>query len=903
MALTIGSRVAHYDVTALIGEGGMGQVYQATDTKLNRQVALKILPEAFAGDPDRLARFQREAQVLASLNHPNIAQIHGIEEADDTRALVLELVEGPTLADRIAQGPIPVDEALPIAKQIAEALEAAHEAGVIHRDLKPANIKVRDDGTVKVLDFGLAKALESTPEGDPSQSPTLTAAATQMGVIMGTAAYMSPEQARGKSVDKRADIWSFGVVLYEMLTRQRAFQGEDVSMTLSSVLQREPDWSGLPQAVSPSLSVFLHRCLEKDPKQRVPDIAAMRLALEGAFESPVPAPLERAVAAGTLQLWQRTLPAVGIVLAAAAVAALAAWSLTRPAPVQLARFTIPLADDQSFDRVDRPVVAISPDGTRVVYAANGALWLRSVDQLEAVAIAGTENARGPFFSPDNQSIGFWADGQLRRLAVNGGAPVTIADAAPIRSTAESQVISLEIDGASWGADNMIVYGHGTGIVRVSAAGGTAEVVLAIEEPEAAHGPQMLPGGDWVLYTLRSDGPGSWNTADVVAQSLTTGERRVLVSGRDGRYVSTGHLVYARDNTIFAVPFDTSPPGVTGGPVSLVEGVLQAGTIGGAAHFSVTNNGALVYVPGGDGGPPEYSLAWVTLDGEETLMPAPRRTYGSISASPDGTRIAVDIGDASQRDIWIWRLDQGPLTRLTFDEGLDQAPVWSPDSERVVFYSSRDGGGLFWRAADGTGEVERLLEDADPWVPSAWTADGRLLFARPVASAFTSTLPMAIGVLTVEGDRTVEMIADGVLPALSADGQWLAYTSLESGDPQVYVRPFPNLDDGKWQVSTDVGFSPRWSPEGRHLYFLDPLSGIQVVEVETAPAFNHGDPTLTVADTGFIDLAGLGDQLYDLALDGERFLVKVPAAGSSDGFTGMIFVEHWFQELTERVPIN
>ena len=902
MALEIGSRIAHYDVTALIGEGGMGQVYQATDTKLNRQVALKILPEAFATDPDRLARFQREAQVLASLNHPGIAAIYGIEEDEGTRALVLELVEGPTLAERISKGPIPLDEALPIAKQIAEALEAAHEAGVIHRDLKPANIKVREDGTVKVLDFGLAKALDTTPQGDPSESPTLTAAATQMGVIMGTAAYMSPEQARGRPVDKRADIWSFGVVLYEVLTGQRAFQGEDVSMTLSSVLQREPDWSGLPKAVSPSLSVFLHRCLEKDPKQRVPDIAAMRLAMEGAFESPVPAPLETAVANGTLRLWQRTLPAVGIVLAAAALSALGAWSLTRPAPVQLARFVIPLADDQSFDRVDRPVVAISPDGMRVVYAANGALWLRSVDQLEAVAIAGTENARGPFLSPDNQSIGFWADGQLRRVAVNGGAPVTITDAAPVSSTIESQVISLEIDGASWGADNMIVYGHGTGIVRVSAAGGTAEVVLAIEEPEAAHGPQMLPGGDWVLYTLRSDGPGSWNTAEVVAQSLTTGERIPLVSGRDGRYVSTGHLVYARDNTIFAVPFDTSPPEVTGGPVSLVEGVLQAGTIGGAAHFSVANNGALVYVPGGDGGPPEYLLAWMTLDGEQTIMPAPPRTYGSISVSPDGTRIAVDISDGGQRDIWTWRLDQGPLTRLTFDEGLDQDPIWSPDSERVVFYSSRDGGGLFWRAADGTGEVERLLEDADPWVPAAWTADGRLLFARSAVSTLTLTLPMPIGVLTVEGDRTVEMIADGVLPALSSDGQWLAYTSFESGAPHVYVRPFPNLDDGKWQVSTDPGFSPRWSPGGRLLYFLDPLSGIQVVEVETDPAFNPGVPTLTVADTGFIDLAGLGHQLYDLALNGERFFVKVPAARSSDGFTGMIFVEHWFQELTERVPV-
>ena len=691
MPLQPGTTLGSYAVTAKIGEGGMGEVYRARDTKLDRDVALKVLPEAFTQDPDRLARFEREAKVLASLNHPNIAAIYGLEEAVDTRALVLELVEGPTLAERIKQGPIPIDEALPIAKQIAEALEAAHEAGVIHRDLKPANIKVRDDGTVKVLDFGLAKALHTTPRGDPSTSATLTINATQMGVIMGTAAYMSPEQARGKAINRQADVWAFGVTLFEMLSGTRPFVGDDRSETLARVIDREPDWAALPSGVPPVLAGVLRRCLQKNPKQRFRDIGDVILAMDGAFETFVRAPSERTVGAGTLRLWQQPLPAIGIVLAAAAIAALVAWSLTRPVPVQLARFTIPLAADQSFDRVDRPVVAISPDGARVVYAANGALWLRPVDQLEAVPIAGTENARGPFFSPDGQSIGFWANGQVRRVATSGGTPMTITDAAPTRTT-ELQVVSLEIDGASWGADNMIVYGHGTGIVRVAAAGGTAEVVLALEEPEAAHGPQMLPGDEWVLYTLRSDGPGSWDKAEVVAQSLTTGERRVLASGRDGRYVSTGHLVFALDNTIFAVPLDTSPPRVTGGPVPLVEGVLQAGNIGGAAHFSVSNNGALVYVPGGDGGPGESSLAWVTLDGEETLIPAPRRTYGSFSVSPDGSRIAVDISDGSQQDIWIWHLDQGPLNRLTFGEGMDREPVWTPDGARVVFYSSRDGGG-------------------------------------------------------------------------------------------------------------------------------------------------------------------------------------------------------------------
>ncbi len=847
--------------------------------------------------------------MLASLNHPNIAQIHGIEKSDDTPALVLELVEGPTLADRIAKGPIPLDEALPIAKQIAEALEAAHETGVIHRDLKPANIKVREDGTVKVLDFGLAKAFQPEASGaSASESPTisLTAAATQMGMVIGTAAYMAPEQAKGKPVDKRADIWAFGCVLYEMLTGQRVFRGDDVSLTLAKVLEAQPTWDAVPSDAPARIAKLLHACLQKDPKQRVQAVGDVRLAMEGAFETSVPAPSESTVASGTRQLWQRPVPAIGIVSAVAAIAALAAWSLTRPAPAQLARFAIPLAADQRFDRDDRPLVAISPDGTRVVYGANGALWLRSVDQLEAVAIAGTENARGPFFSHDSQSIGFWADGQVRRVAVSGGVPVTITDAAPDTIFGEQQIVSLEIDGASWGADDTIVYGHRTSIVRVSAAGGTADVVVALEEPEAAHGPQMLPGGEWVLYTLRSDGPGSWNTAEVVAQSVTTGERRVLVDGRDGRYVSTGHLVYAQDDRIVAVPFEPSPPEVTGGPVALVEGVRQAGNTGGAAHFSVSNTGALVYVPARDGGPREYRLAWVTRDGDETLTPAPRRRYRTISVSPDGTRIAVDIGDGSQRDVWIWRLDQGPLTRLTFDEGVDRDPMWTPDSERVVFYSSRDGGGLFWRAADGTGEVEQLLEAAEPVAPATWTADGRLLFTR-ASFEIGVGLKSDIGVLNVDGDRTAEMLLDGAFPDLSSDGRWLAYTSVESGALDVVVRPFPNLDEGRWQISTGFGFGPLWSPGGQHLYFVDPGSGIQVVDVETDPAFEHGAPTVAMANTGFLDAlaADLGQvpQLYDLAPDGQRFFMKVPAEQSSDGFTGMIIVQHWFEELKTRVPVN
>ena len=520
----------------------MGQVYRATDTDLDRQVAIKVLPDAFASDADRLARFEREAKVLASLNHPNIGAIYRLEKSGDTRALVLELVEGPTLADRIAQGPIAVDEALPIAKQIAEALEAAHEQGVIHRDLKPANVKVKDDGTVKVLDFGLAKALDTTPEGDPSQSPTLTAAATQMGLIMGTAAYMSPEQARGKTVDKRADIWAFGVVLLEMLTGRKVFEGEDVSMTLSSVLQREPDWSHLPSAVSPSLSVFLRRCLAKEPKQRIPDIAAIRLALEGAFETTVSAPSEP-MAVQTAS--QSKLPWFTAFILGAIIAGLAVWSLIGPEPSgQVTRFSQVLPESQRFTRVGRPVVAVSPDGSRLVYVANNQLYLRAMDTLQSSPIAGTdEDPSAPFFSPDGEWIGYWSaeDDQLKKIAVSGGAAVTLCDAGNPRGR------------PVWSADETIMWSQGEGIMQVSANGGTPERLIT--GSGLVH-PQMLPSEDAVLFSTAGLGSGvGAGTSEVVVQSLESDVPKTLFPGRFPRYLRTGHIVYQVDDVLFAVPFD------------------------------------------------------------------------------------------------------------------------------------------------------------------------------------------------------------------------------------------------------------------------------------------------------------------------------------------------------------
>ena len=491
MALTVGSRLAHYDVTALIGEGGMGQVYQATDTTLNRQVALKILPEAFASDPDRLARFQREAQVLASLNHPNIAAIYGIEESGGTRALVLELVEGPTLADRIAQGPIPLDEALPIAKQIAEALEAAHEAGVIHRDLKPANIKVKDDGTVKVLDFGLAKALDTTPQGDPSLSPTLTAAATQMGVILGTAAYMSPEQARGKTVDRRADIWSFGVVLYEMLTGVRPFRGEDVSLTLASVMKSDVDVKTLSPDLPETLRTVLRRCLEKDPLQRIRDMGDVRLAMEGAFETEVNAPSEPFIVP-PLKVWQRPVPLVLTVLGVVVVTGLSVWSLmrqTQPEPRDLVRFVVPTPPGGRLALNARsPDVAVSPDGRHIVYTtgistSTRQLYLHHLDQLEATPIRGTERGNHPFFSPNGESVGFREGGTIKQVSIRGGPATTITEA------------DGNVRGISWGPDDTIVFATNAsqGLMRVNAGGGRRRAADERESRAGRNGP-LLAGG-------------------------------------------------------------------------------------------------------------------------------------------------------------------------------------------------------------------------------------------------------------------------------------------------------------------------------------------------------------------------------------------------------------------------
>ena len=825
----------------------MGQVYQATDTQLGRDVALKILPDAFASDPDRLARFQREAQVLASLNHPNIAQIHGIEKSGDTQALVLELVEGPTLADRIARGPIPIDEALPIAKQIAEALEAAHEAGVIHRDLKPANIKVREDGTVKVLDFGLAKALDATPTGDPSQSPTLTAAATQMGVIMGTAAYMSPEQASGGTTDKRSDIWSFGVVFYEMLTGRRLFQGKTVSHVLGAVLQLEPTWDALPLPTPQPLRRLLRRCLEKERTQRLRDIGDALTDLDEALTTPTldTAPASAAGSAG----WRQALPlALAISAVAVIITGLAMWNF-RPAPMPTspARYVLSALPSPAPVPLTRQTeLAISPDGRVVAYRAvvggEDGLYVRHLDRLEAELLV-DESAGSVFMSPHGAWVGFFSssgsDITLKKVQVSGGPALTLSPAAnPPR-------------GASWGPDDIIIFAEDSGgLSRVSASGGEPEVLTTPELPERHYWPEFLPSGRGVLFTIVRVADGeTGETSDLAVLDLSTGEQRVLLQGgTHPHYVSSGHLVYSVANTLRAVRFDADRLEVVGDPIPVVEGVRSP--IDGGANVDVSDTGTLVYQRGDVAGAGTRTLVWVDRAGQEE-------------------------------------------------------PLAAPDGERVVFASLRDGPyTLYSRAADGTGEVERLATGGAPQLPSSWSPDGTTLV---IAEQHPET-GWDSAVLSMDDERVSELLIQtefsDYYPEVSPDGRWLAYASTESGQNEIYVRPFPEVNAGKWQISRDSGLFPVWGPDGRELFYVSVNDAtMMVVPVDTDPTFRPGNPEVLFNASAF--LLQPGPRTFDIAPDGQRFLWARQGVTPDETSTpaDIIVVENWTQELLERVPIN
>jgi eukaryotic-like serine/threonine-protein kinase len=913
--LALGTRIGPFEITGQIGAGGMGEVYRATDTNLKRTVAIKVLPEAVATNGERLARFQREAEVLARLNHPNIASIYGLETSDGTAALVMELVEGPTLADRIAHGPIPLDEALPIAKQIAEALEAAHEQGIIHRDLKPANVKVRPDGMVKVLDFGLAKALEPVSAGstDATASPTITSPAmvTRMGVILGTAAYMSPEQAKGRQADKRSDVWAFGCVLFEMVTGRRAFEGEDISDTLAAVLRGEPEWTAVPATVSAALVALLRGCLDKDRRRRVADLSTARFIIDREGEAVT------AVAVSPASRIRRAASILVAIAAAAGIAAYTTFSLTRVSapslPVVRATITLPMGD--RFTSPGVHAVALSADGTRLVYTANQRLYLRPLDQLDPTPIRGTEvalnqagAARSPFISADGRWIGFWQDGQLKKISITGGAPLPLC-------AAENPW------GISWTSDNTILYGQseqgaGTGaagIWRVSSDGGKPEHVLKVEAGQIADSPHLLPGGRAILFTLVAR-LGEWDTAQIVVQSLDSDRRHVVVArGADAHYVPTGHLVYALDGTLLAVPFDVTRLAKTGDAVPLVEDVAQQGA---TAHFAISDQGALVYVPRDaiGGLQRQRMLVWVDRQGRaDPIKGVPPRVYLYPRLSPDGTRVALDVRD-QESDIWILHLAGGALTRLTFEPTFEQSGVWAPDGKTVIYASSKLGGpsaprSLFRRPSAGTGTPEQLMEGTVAQFPSTVTPDGSALIFRAVTpAAKVGSQPGAdLFLLPLAGEHRSRPLLATPFNELNAEvspsGHWLAYESNESGRNEIYLRPFPNVDADKQPVSTNGGTQPLWARNGQELFY-ESRGTLMRVPVKTGATFERGTPE-RVFDAPYLvrQPGGPPGRMYDVSADGQRFLM-IKETGEADERTPsarIILVQNWFEELKRRVP--
>jgi eukaryotic-like serine/threonine-protein kinase len=910
-----GTRLGAYEILATLGEGGMGAVYRARDTKLNRDVAIKVLLPEVASNPERLVRFQREAQVLAALNHPHIAQIYGLEEQGPADPfLVLELVEGPTLADRIARGPIPLDEALPIARQIAEALEAAHEQGIIHRDLKPANIKVRPDGTVKVLDFGLAKALES-PSSAPSgagvlsNSPTLTSPAlvTGAGVLLGTAAYMSPEQARGRTVDKRADIWAFGAVFFEMLTGTRVFPGEDVTDTLALVVRGEPAWDALPAEVPPRVRQVLRSCLQKDARQRLGDAQSVRLALDGAFETAAPPAAVGAPPAVARPFWKRAIPVVAAALVAGAVVGATAWMRwPAPGPQPVARFIHDVGADRGFRSAGRRTVALSPDGSRVVSNVSGGLVLRAMDQVDGRLLQGTEAAlTGPVFSSDGRWVAYWQEGQIKKIAVDGGVPVTLCAAAD------------NPQGITWAPDDSLLFAQPDGIQRVSAAGGTPALIVKAGDDEQFAAPQVLPGGEWVLFTRAPRAArtaDAWDAADIVVQSLRSSERKVLVSGgTDGLYVPPGHLVYAVQGVLFAVPFDLSRLAVTGGRVPIVQGVRRSAS-GAFAQVSISTTGTLVFVPGPSSpSGAQTSLGIFDRKGQSELLKIPPGRYELPRLSPDGRHIAVGTDDGDEASIWIYDLaGRSALRRLTLaGQGRNRYPVWSPDSQRVAFQSDRDKDlGLFWQRADGTGTAERLTtaEKGTAHIPESWgagTEGERLLYSAVTGS--TTALWM-----WSSRDRKAALFGAIQSPAStltgavwSPDGRWVAYASREGrATSAVYVQPVPPTG-ARYQISRDAedGHHPVWSPDGRELFYTPgPQAFINAVLVTTQPSFSFTEATPVAKP--FLSDAPSNERPYDISRDGTRFLGLIDAAAARNGAPAAAQVEivlNWAEDLKRLVP--
>ncbi len=914
MALGPGTRFGPYEIQSALGAGGMGEVYRARDTRLRRDVALKILPESFAHDPDRVARFQREAEILASLSHRHIASIYGLEESGGIRALVMELVEGETLAERLARGPICLDEALPIAKQIAEALQAAHEQGIIHRDLKPANIKVRPDGTVKVLDFGLAKLAESTVPASSSvtvnsaavsMSPTITSPAlvSGVGVLLGTAAYMSPEQAKGRPADRRSDIWAFGCVFFEMLTGCGPFIGDDVTDTLANVLKREPHWTTLAADVPIAYRALLRRCLEKDCRQRIADVSTAVFVLEeGACLTSSVGPSSAVPVASTSRLRRLAALMTVATLAAVITGSVVGW-LGRQAPPlpRLSRLSIAPsgAGAPSINGSDRDL-AITPDGSRVAYVGNHGtqLFVRALDSLAPV-VALTGTPRGLFISPDGQWIGFSANNSvMAKVAVTGGAPLTITtmDGFP--------------QGATWLPDDTIIFAtnNGTGLQRIAATGGSTTILT---KPDRARGeadhvwPETLPGGRAVLFTVRSLSDRGPDAGQIAVLDLQSGKYKIVLrGGSHAHYVSSGHLIYAAEGAIRAVPFDLARQETLGTPVTVVPDVST--TTFGSMDADVANDGSLVYIAGGEatGAIVPRVLVWVDRMGRETPIPAPTHAYMYPRLSPDGRRIVVFAAD-DQLDLWLWDLARLTLTRLTFEPGLDLVPIWTPDGRRLVFASDRGGGqfNLFIQSADGTGSATRLAQSPSQQNATGISADGK----EVIFDELTTTRQRDLRLLTLFPTPRVQPLLETPFDErggiVSPGGNWLAYESNSSGRNEIYIRPFPNVNDGQWQISNGGGIQALWSHSGHELFYIAPDGALLSVAVNPrGTTWASGVATRVVDGRYYTGRNVFNPRQYDVSTDDTRFLmIKENGGGPNAAPANLIVVQHFDEDLKRLVP--
>jgi len=867
--IAVGTTLGPYQIVAPLGEGGMGVVYRARDTKLNRDVALKVLPDLFAADPDRLARFKREAQVLASLNHPHIGAIYGFEDSGSVHALVLELVEGPTLADRVARGPIPFEEALPIAHQIAEALEAAHEQDIVHRDLKPANVKLRSDGTVKVLDFGLAKPLEPRRPGDLTQSPTMMSPSpTLAGVLLGTAAYMSPEQARGKVVDKRTDVWAFGCVLFEMLTGRKTFEGETLTDTVAAIVKNDPDWQALPAGTPSTVRALIARCLRKDPAQRLRDIADARFQLDESLEYPATSALARS--------GHRSHEWAGWIVAALATGTALFYAIrpaTTQAPATPISFSVFPPEGTVFaaainTTLSIPSFGISPDGRALVFSARAhgdrpLLWLRSLDQVSARQLPGTEGAQDPLWSPDSQWVGFFADGKLKKVPAAGGAVQVLAQTA------------IDSRGGTWGPDGTILFAGGTEpILSVAATGGKATPATVVVPPTSHRNPHLLPDGRHFLYTITSD------VADqtaVYAASLDGGTKKPLVRINTSAVYAPGFLLFVDGATLLGQAFDPAALETRGQPFLIAEHVGRNSAF--MSAVSASRTGTIAYA---DALSQNGRLTWIDRKGNVLgSIGPPDGDYADFRLSPDEMRLAASMVDPKTNtvDIWLTDIARGSTSRFSSGGLVTASPVWSPDGSRLMFRSNQRGNVEFYeRSAAGGGNQRTVLPleaYGEARIPSAnmvltdWSPDGRhVIFSVPSQVSGNDLWLLPLGEIRKTA-KVIESPGEQMHGNFSPDGRLVAYTSNESGRFEVYVETVPR-SDRKWPVSTSGGYEPRWRADGREIYYLSEDRKLMAVSVGAGPSFGIPQPLFQtrVPEGVFVNRAH-----YVPSRDGRKFLVN------------------------------